>query len=349
MNHSFDKDYWDQIWTGERAGSMGTSDANPHLIQEVGGLPPGSAIDAGCGAHVLQREEPGAVGGVETGPCDELPSDFVPAEHGSALPPPGDVRLLGGPGRAGGPAQALDLVELRRPLLAAEGGRWRRAELRGALDEERPHVARPRGRVEHWCSGRGQQWLPVPGRGVRHPRRRPEPPVALSRVEHCLGCCVSHRDALALERVVVDRVERGRVRGGERAQECRATGEGRPLRCRRDQLREHVVGSRRDRSVDRRPRTGASVEHIWTMLLRPDGVDRVVDRPLHHAHVDRECRWSAAVRPRKRAERRRRDLVPVGHLAGVGPRGCCGRSAGHAERTQERTDAHRDDRDRSAT
>lgn len=50
MNHSFDKDYWDQIWTGERAGSMGTSDANPHLIQEVGGLAPGSAIDAGCGA-----------------------------------------------------------------------------------------------------------------------------------------------------------------------------------------------------------------------------------------------------------------------------------------------------------
>jgi len=50
MNHSCDKDYWDQIWTGERAGSMGTSDANPHLIQELGGLAPGSAIDAGCGA-----------------------------------------------------------------------------------------------------------------------------------------------------------------------------------------------------------------------------------------------------------------------------------------------------------
>ena len=50
MNHSFDKDYWDQIWTGERAGSMGTSEANAHLIQEVGGLAPGSAIDAGCGA-----------------------------------------------------------------------------------------------------------------------------------------------------------------------------------------------------------------------------------------------------------------------------------------------------------
>jgi cyclopropane fatty-acyl-phospholipid synthase-like methyltransferase len=50
MNNSFDKDYWDQIWTGERAGSMGTSEANAHLIQEVGGLAPGSAIDAGCGA-----------------------------------------------------------------------------------------------------------------------------------------------------------------------------------------------------------------------------------------------------------------------------------------------------------
>jgi SAM-dependent methyltransferase len=50
MNNSFDKDYWDQIWTGESAGSMGTSEVNPHLIQEVGGLDPGSAIDAGCGA-----------------------------------------------------------------------------------------------------------------------------------------------------------------------------------------------------------------------------------------------------------------------------------------------------------
>ena len=38
--------------------------------------------------------------------------------------------------------------------------------------------------------------LPVSGSGVRHPRRRPEPPVALSRVEHGLGCRVSDRDAL---------------------------------------------------------------------------------------------------------------------------------------------------------
>ena len=44
---------------------------------------------------------------------------------GCALPPPGHVRLLVSPGRAGGSAQALDLVELSRPLRAVERGRWR--------------------------------------------------------------------------------------------------------------------------------------------------------------------------------------------------------------------------------
>lgn len=50
MTHSFDKSYWDQIWTGDRAESMSTGEPNPHLIREAGGLPPGTAIDAGCGA-----------------------------------------------------------------------------------------------------------------------------------------------------------------------------------------------------------------------------------------------------------------------------------------------------------
>ena len=52
------------------------------------------------------------------------------------------------PGRAGGSAEALDLVELRRPLRAVERRRWRAAELRRALDEERLHAAHPRGRIE---------------------------------------------------------------------------------------------------------------------------------------------------------------------------------------------------------
>lgn len=50
MTHSFDKDYWDQIWDGDRAMSMGTGPANPHLAQQVGDLIPGRALEAGCGA-----------------------------------------------------------------------------------------------------------------------------------------------------------------------------------------------------------------------------------------------------------------------------------------------------------
>src|SRR5918993_3781420 len=117
-------------------------------------------------AQVLQREEPRAVGGVETGPCDELPGNFVPTQYGCALPPPGNVGLLVGPGRAGGSAQALDLIELSRPLLAVERRRWRRTELRGALEEERPHVAHPRGRIQDRLP-RCRVELRLPVSGVR--------------------------------------------------------------------------------------------------------------------------------------------------------------------------------------
>jgi cyclopropane fatty-acyl-phospholipid synthase-like methyltransferase len=50
MTHSFDKDYWDRVWDGDRAAAMGSSAANPHLVREVGDLPPGTALEAGCGA-----------------------------------------------------------------------------------------------------------------------------------------------------------------------------------------------------------------------------------------------------------------------------------------------------------
>lgn len=50
MTHSFDKTYWDQTWTGERAPAMSSGDPNPHLIKEVSGLESGTALDAGCGA-----------------------------------------------------------------------------------------------------------------------------------------------------------------------------------------------------------------------------------------------------------------------------------------------------------
>ena len=52
MTHSFDKEYWDQIWRGGRATSMAAGEPNPHLMGEVGELAPGTALDAGCGAGV---------------------------------------------------------------------------------------------------------------------------------------------------------------------------------------------------------------------------------------------------------------------------------------------------------
>lgn len=53
MTHSFDKDYWDQRWQGDRTGApiaMAEGPPNPHLVREVDNLEPGTALDAGCGA-----------------------------------------------------------------------------------------------------------------------------------------------------------------------------------------------------------------------------------------------------------------------------------------------------------
>jgi cyclopropane fatty-acyl-phospholipid synthase-like methyltransferase len=50
MTDTFGNEYWDEIWRGERAGAMASSQTNPHLIQEVSELAPGTALDAGCGA-----------------------------------------------------------------------------------------------------------------------------------------------------------------------------------------------------------------------------------------------------------------------------------------------------------
>ncbi len=52
MTHGFDKQYWERHWqegAGSR-GSVGAGPPNPYLVREIGGLGPGTALDAGCGA-----------------------------------------------------------------------------------------------------------------------------------------------------------------------------------------------------------------------------------------------------------------------------------------------------------
>lgn len=50
MEHTFDHDYWDRVWDGDRAAAMGSGDPNPHLLREVADLTPRTALEAGCGA-----------------------------------------------------------------------------------------------------------------------------------------------------------------------------------------------------------------------------------------------------------------------------------------------------------
>lgn len=48
----FDRNFWEQLWSktlGEHAGKVALRPPNAHLAAEVAELPPGRALDAGCG------------------------------------------------------------------------------------------------------------------------------------------------------------------------------------------------------------------------------------------------------------------------------------------------------------
>jgi 2-polyprenyl-3-methyl-5-hydroxy-6-metoxy-1,4-benzoquinol methylase len=48
----FDQDYWEELWSktlGEQRDKVVSRPANAHLVAEVRNLPPGRALDAGCG------------------------------------------------------------------------------------------------------------------------------------------------------------------------------------------------------------------------------------------------------------------------------------------------------------
>ncbi|MBA4021749.1 MAG: SAM-dependent methyltransferase [Gordonia sp.] len=50
MTHAFDKNYWDDVWQGDRAAAMAAGEPNPHLVREIADLTAGTALEAGCGA-----------------------------------------------------------------------------------------------------------------------------------------------------------------------------------------------------------------------------------------------------------------------------------------------------------
>jgi len=50
MTHEFDRPYWEQHWQRAHGRQARRElEPNPHLVAEVTGLPPGTALDAGCG------------------------------------------------------------------------------------------------------------------------------------------------------------------------------------------------------------------------------------------------------------------------------------------------------------
>lgn len=48
--HRFDKAYWESHWTPTASDDSRHLPVNPYLSAEIGHLPPGTALDAGCGA-----------------------------------------------------------------------------------------------------------------------------------------------------------------------------------------------------------------------------------------------------------------------------------------------------------
>lgn len=50
MSHDFDGEYWDRVWSEGPGAAMAATPPNPHLLREVSGLAPGTALEAGCGA-----------------------------------------------------------------------------------------------------------------------------------------------------------------------------------------------------------------------------------------------------------------------------------------------------------
>lgn len=109
MAHEFDKDYWESHWDGAAGRSGRDVAVNPHLVREVGGLVPGTALEAGCGegAEALWL----AAAGWQVTAADISAEALArAAERASASGTPTSVEWVEADLGVWGPARHFDLV-----------------------------------------------------------------------------------------------------------------------------------------------------------------------------------------------------------------------------------------------
>ena len=201
---------------------------------------------------------------------DELPGDFAPAQTWRALPPLGDVRLVGGPGRAVDSAQELDLVELSGLLRAvsAGGGTLRNCDELWMKNGFTPpthgvgsRIGSPVGGLISGC----QCPTPVSGTHWDGPNR---PSPALESSMALAAACPIGMPCL-LKALLPIAASDAAYCVARAAQESRATGERRSFGCGRDEVGQDVVRSRCDGSVDRRLRSRTPLEQYTRCFFGP--------------------------------------------------------------------------------
>ena len=154
------------------------------------------------GGHVEHREEARVL--LQRQPLlgRQRPEDAAPRGRWVLRPVAGRVRLVGAAGHAGQRSERLHLVQLAGVPLARQLERAVRAELRAALDQERPHVLEPGERVVH---ERGQNRPPLtPGADPIVKRNAPKRPSSVREAIIAAAAACADRDPARLRRAVWD-------------------------------------------------------------------------------------------------------------------------------------------------
>ena len=223
---------------------------------------------------------------------------------GAALPPHGDVRLVGRADRAVRPGRAL-LTSLKSSAHCGAGERRRPAVrnceelcMRNGFTPPTHGVGSRIGcrrRLMSGCQCPASEFgthcdgpnRPSPSRARRSSRR---PPRARRRSPAVLNgpSGIAPSEAAYVE--------------WRACSESRLSGPGMGLsgHGRDDVVRARRRPRLRQRRPSRRFAPEAPLEQVRPVLLRLDRVDRVVHGALHHAHVDPKGRWGTAVRSRNR-------------------------------------------------